>query len=88
VKGIIMDYKVIGKTCNCSGKPVNLILRTITEKEKAEFDKTGYPVPKNQAVMVCPECKGTVINWLFLYVDVETARWALKERYCFEPIKV
>jgi hypothetical protein len=81
-----MNYKVIGRTCNCSGKPVDLILRTITENEIQEYIIKGMKVNKNQAVMVCPECGGTIISWLFLNQNVETARWALKERYCIESI--
>ena len=81
-----MQYRVIGKTCNCSGKPVELVLRTIKESEIEEYRKEGVKVPKYQAVMVCPECNGTVINWLFLNQNVETARWALENRYCLEPI--
>lgn len=78
------EYKVIGKTCNCSGKPVNLILRMITKEELKKYVEKGNKLFSDQAVMVCPECGGTVINWLFLNQNVQTAKWAMKERYLFE----
>jgi len=82
-----MEYKVIGKTCNCSGKPVELILRTATEKDLSEYRKQGTILPNDQAVMACPMCGGCTINWLFLNQNVKTALWALSERYAFEPIE-
>lgn len=82
-----MEYKVLGRTCNCSGLPVNLILRTATEQEIEKYHKEGTRIPKDQAVMACPVCGGVVISWLFLNRNVSTAVWALKERYCLEPIE-
>lgn len=81
-----MEYKVLSRTCNCSGKPTNLILRTITEEEIREYEKNNTKLKKDQAVMVCPICGGCIINWLFLNQNVSTALWALKERYAFEQI--
>lgn len=82
-----MQYKVLGKTCDCSGEQINLILRTITEEELQRYKERGTNLQKDQAVFVCPKCGGTVINWLFLNQNVKTALWACKERYCFEQIK-
>ena len=36
-----MEYEVIGKTCGCSGKEVNMILRTITEIMELVIWKLG-----------------------------------------------
>jgi len=82
-----MKYEVIGKTCNCSGKETNMILRTINEKEIQNYKQQGMDVHNNQAVFACPICGATIINWLFLNQDVRIARWALNERYCFKEIK-
>ena len=81
------QYEVIGKECRCSGKPVNMILRTATEAELSAYKKQGMNLPKYQAVIACPLCGGTVVNWLFTSQGVETARWALSERYHITPIE-
>ena len=80
-----MEYEVIGKTCGCSGKEVNMILRTITEEEISNYKKEQHlNLSKNQAVFACPICGAIIINWLFMNQDVETVRCALKERYCIK----
>lgn len=81
-----MQYEVIGRQCKCTGKPANMILRTATEAELTEYKKQGMNLPKNQAVIACPLCGGTVVGWLFLNRDVKTAHWALHDRYHLTPI--
>jgi hypothetical protein len=83
----MMKYRCLGRSCDCSGEPVNLILRTVTEKDIAGYEKEGMHLSPHQAVLACPKCGGCIIEWLFMHRGVEKAKQALSQRYMFEEIK-
>jgi len=77
-----MVYEVIGKKCSNHNPSENLLLREMTDKEAAEYARQGVG---RGAVYACRHGCGTIVNWLFAGQNVETAKWALRDRYCLEP---
>lgn len=76
-----MIYEVIGKRCSTHNPAENLLLRKMTDKEAEVYAKQGIA---RGAVYACRHGCGTIVSWLFMNQSVETAKWALKERYHLE----